>query len=227
MDGKRVDPKIAALRGGGVGHASLQTPTEYLSHWPGEEISKNVKAAIRSGSRSLQEDECCEGAEESNPIREAPCVAPELKPREVIIDQNYNSRTGEPQFVICKNPLRKAEYKETLYSLDHEAIEKEMSRIQTEHDQYALKVKSKTVSSQDPKPLNCAGAVYRALERGGINQLSSVCSSLKWSLFAITPDKIEQCVRHAKSEELRKYPQTKDFTKPSEKEEYHSDCRIS
>lgn len=222
-----TDPKLAALKGGTVGHASLQTPQEYLSHWPGEELT-GPKQKVVSASNSLLEDECAEGYEGPGSCsRTALASAPELKSGEEIMEQVYNRRTGEPELVICKSPLRKAEFRETLYSLDNDKVKEEINRIQKERDDYMLKVKAKNVTKTTPKPLNCAAAVYRALSKGGINQLSSVCASLQTSFFAIKPQDVEKCVRHAKLEEEKRFPQTKSFSPPSDKEELDPALRFT
>lgn len=220
LNGVPIHPKVAAIKGGGLGHASLQAPGEYLSHWPGE-TPPGPKKPVVSGSRSLPGDECAEGYEgpDLSCSRIAPLSSPDLKPDEEIMEQIYNRYTGEPELEICKSRLRKAEFRETLYSLDTDKIKAEVSRIQRERDEYMLKVKAKTVTKDTPKPLNCAAAVYKALEKGGINRLSSVCASLQSSLFAIKPQDVERCVRHAKSEEEKRFPQTKSYSPPSDKEE--------
>jgi hypothetical protein len=50
--------------------------------------------------------------------------SPDLKPGEEIMQKIYNIRTGEPELEICKSPLRKAEFCETLSGAFHQQCPK-------------------------------------------------------------------------------------------------------
>jgi hypothetical protein len=216
---KPVDATTAVLAKGNVGHASLETDMDYLSHWPGDELTKKNKAtSIAASSNTLVEDECLEGG--NNIVRRS---SESVEKGEEILANMYDSY-GTHYFLVCKGQKLQAHYKESLYSLDKQKTEEEMRKIREEHN-YILKdkkiglreEKQKNESSlvDDDKikeAANCSGATYRALAKGGINDLSTVCAKLAdKKLFAITPADIENCVKDAKTQERKKYPQTNDF----------------
>ncbi len=209
--GQSVHPKIAAIkqtakeseRGAAVGHASLETEDNYLSHWPGEQL-RGIKTPVTGRNQfSPEVDACMEGNGE---IRIETGNKPTLLDGEVLL---HRMNQGTKEFnVVCTKPLRNPDVTVSLNSLDKSKMDTEIKKIQQEN--YVLKQKIGSLQQENSE--SCASSVYRVLEKGGINDLSEVCASIKdKGIFAINPHDIEACVKDAKKRELEKHSYTPIF----------------
>jgi hypothetical protein len=189
---KQVPAKVAAIKIGitkeeaSVGHASIGTREDisYLSHWPANGVGlEDKKISVTASSQN-----------------------PNRPPRTPALDEYAEGR----QLSDGRRLPRKPDCVESFFSLDKEAIEEEIKAQQRQPYRAIDKIDPKFGKPKEGS--NCAGSTYRVLEKGGINELSSVCAALKKrGLFAITPNDLEACILDAKREELKRYPETKEF----------------
>jgi len=99
----------------------------------------------------------------------------------------------------------------TLYSLNKPMLEKKHKERINHMD---WKITGDTGRSGQ-NVHSCASYAYSLLKAGGINELSYKCANLNQffkSPMPIEPNDIAECIKAAKKNELKRYPQTSEFS---------------
>lgn len=182
---------------GNVGHVSIQTTNIYASLWPALGIQKKsptvTKEQVRQALPNLPNEELSRleqqlGTNTVTEIREG---------RSLRLDERDESGM--------------ANVTTTLFSLNSKAINKKYEEMKGDNYILTDKVNPKF---KTPHAQNCSTLAYTLLKEGGINELSPICHGLENSITPLTPNALTSCIQDAKKNELKKYPQTKDFPEP-------------